>query len=172
MSEKTYDYPYFDLSKPFTIDGVNVKVKVQVRYDFADGDIVNGKYSGINWNLLNADDETQPVKLTIHQWKRIDDLIGLLNTLYYVTEVVGHKANCLTIFKQTIADEVKTKTFGDLFDATTKNPKYCDDLNKALTEVLQFCNRNKSATFTGRRDTSDDGFTFGDICKDMLWPFL
>ena len=172
MSEKLYDYPYFDLSKPFTIDGVNVKVKVQVRYDFADDDIVNGKYSGINWSLLNADDETQPVKLTIHQWKRIDGLIDLLNTLYYVTEVVGHKANCLTIFKQTIATEVKSKTFGDLYDATTKNPKYYEDFKKALIEVLQFCKRNKSATFTGRTDTSDDGLTFGDICKDMLWPFL
>ena len=50
MSEKTFDYPYFDLSKPFTIDGVNVKVKVQVRYDFADGDIVNGKYSGVKYH--------------------------------------------------------------------------------------------------------------------------
>ena len=168
MSEKSYDYPYFDLNKPFVIDGVNVKVKVQVRYDFVDGDIVNGKYSGISWNLLNADDETQPVKLTIHQWKLIDGLIEVLTVLYEVTEVVGHKANCLTIFRQTIADAVKTKTFGDMYSVATKDPKYYEDFKKALIEVLQFCKRNKSATFTGRRDTSDDGLTFGDICMDIL----
>ena len=172
MSEKTYDYPYFDLSKPFVIDGVNVKVKVKVVYEFADGDIVNGKYSGISWGLINADDETQPVKLTIHQWKRIDGLIEVLTVLYEVTEVVGHKANYLTIFRQTIADAVKTKTFGDMYSVATKDPKYYEDFKKALIEVLQFCKRNKSATFTGRRDTSDDGLTFGDICKDMIWPFL
>ena len=81
MSEKLYDYPYFDLSKPFVIDGVNVKINVKVVYEFADGDIVNGKYSGISWHLINADDETQPVKLTIHQWKRIDSLIEMLTVL-------------------------------------------------------------------------------------------
>ena len=172
MSEKTYDYPYFDLSKPFVIDGVNVKVKVKVVYDFDDGDIVNGKYSGISWNLHNADDETQPVKLTVNQWERIDGLIEVLNALYEVTEVVGYKANCLTIFRQTIADAVKTKTFGDMYSVATKDPKYYEDFKKALIEVLQFCKRNKSATFTGRRDTSDDGLTFGDICKDMIWQFL
>ena len=172
MSEKLYDYPYFDLSKPFVIDGVNVKVKVQVRYDFVDGDIVNGKYSGISWNLLNADDETQPVKLTVNQWERIDGLISVLNALYETIEVVGHKANCLTIFRQTIADAVKTKTFGEMYSVATKDPKYYDDFKKALIEVLSFCDRNERVTFTGRRDTSDDGLTFGDICKDMIWPFL
>ena len=70
------------------------------------------------------------------------------------------------------ASAVKTKTFGDMYSDATKDQKYCEDLNKALMEVLQFCNRNKSDTFTGRRDTSDDGLTFGDICKDMICPFL
>lgn len=177
MSRKFYDYPFFDLSKPFTIDGENVKVKVQVAYDFTDDDITTAKYVGISWNLHNADDETQPVKLTVNQWERIDGLIYLLNGLYETIEVVACKEYGLTTIKHYVADNVKTTTFGNMFDAVTKDPKCYDELKNKLVKALQLSNherrkRNKSASFTGRRDTSDDGLTFGDICKDMIWPFL
>ena len=72
---------------------------------------------------------------------------------------------------------MKTTTFGNMFDAVTKDPKCYDELKNKLVKALQLSNRerskrNKSVTFTGCRDTSDSDLTFTNICKDILWPFL
>ena len=67
MSEKAYDYLYFDLSKSFDIDGVNVKIDIKVVYELDDNDITNAKYLGLRYGLINAEDELLPIKLTARQ---------------------------------------------------------------------------------------------------------
>ena len=172
MSEKAYDYPYFDLSKPFDIDGVNVKIDIKVVYELDDNDNTNAKYLGLRYGLINAEDELLQVKLTACQWQRIHDLIELLDMFYRVVERIGYKTKSLTVVRQTIADGVKSTTFGDMFNAVTKDPKHYDALLKPLVDAWQLCNRNKRVSYYGRRDTSDDGLSFTDICKDIIWPFF
>ena len=173
MSEKLYDYPYYDLSKPFNVDGTNALMQVYVVYDVDEDRLADTKYRGIRYRLINVDDKSQPVKLTLSTWENVDKLIDMMQKLYQSTIKVESVVQRPTGFRELLTEKTKAKTFGDMLEDLNKDSKYYDDIIKAIDELNRFRNNAYNGVrFTGRRDTSDSGLTFTDICKDIVWPVL
>ena len=173
MSEKLYDYPYYDLSKPFNVDGTNAVMQVYVVYDIDEDRLADTRYRGIRYRLINVDDKSQPVKLTLGTWENVYKLIGMMQKLYQATIKIESVVRQPAGFREIVTEKTKAKTFGDMLEDLNKDSKYYDDIIKAIDELNRFHNNAYNGVrFTGRRDTSDSGLTFTDICKDIVWPFL